>query len=56
MTRAGSAIMWTFVALDPETKLIPSYRVGKRDRPNAIAFMTDLSERLANRSSFHRMR
>jgi hypothetical protein len=22
--------MWTFVALDPDTKLIPSYRVGKR--------------------------
>ena len=41
--------MWTFVALDPETKLIPSYRVGKRTRSNAVAFMTDLSERLSNR-------
>jgi len=41
--------MWTFVALDPETKLIPSYRVGKRTGWNAVAFMTDLSERLANR-------
>src|SRR3954471_8839276 len=40
---------WTFVALDPETKLIPSYRVGKRDGENATKFMTDLSERLANR-------
>src|SRR5215213_7267023 len=40
---------WTFVALDPETKLIPSYRVGKRDGENAVAFMTDLSERLADR-------
>jgi IS1 family transposase len=40
---------WTFVALDPETKLIPSYRVGKRDGENAVAFMNDLSERLANR-------
>jgi IS1 family transposase len=39
---------WTFVALDPDTKLIPSYRVGKRDSENAVAFMTDLSERLAN--------
>jgi hypothetical protein len=37
---------WTFVAIDPETKLIPSYRVGKRTRSNAMAFMTDLSERL----------
>lgn len=40
---------WTFVALDPETKLIPTWRVGKRDLPNATAFLTDLSERLTNR-------
>ena len=40
---------WTFVALDPETKLIPSYRVGKRNGENAVAFMTDLSERLTDR-------
>ncbi len=40
---------WTFVALDPESKLVPAYRVGKRRRPDAVAFMTDLSERLANR-------
>jgi hypothetical protein len=37
---------WTFVAIDPDTKLIPAYRVGKRSRENAVAFMTDLSERL----------
>lgn len=41
--------MWTFVALDPETKLVPTYRVGKRTAPVARAFMQDLSERLANR-------
>ncbi|MGB6655699.1 MAG: IS1 family transposase [Methylovirgula sp.] len=40
---------WTFVALDPDTKLVPAYRVGKRTRPHAVAFMQDLSERLANR-------
>ena len=40
--------MWTFVALDPETKLVPTYRVGKRSRANAVAFMGDLSERLTN--------
>jgi transposase-like protein len=40
---------WIFVALDPETKLVPAYRVGKRRRPDAVAFMADLSERLANR-------
>jgi IS1 family transposase len=40
---------WTFVAIDADTKLVPAYRVGKRTRDNAIAFMTDLSERLSNR-------
>ena len=41
--------VWTFVALDPETKLVPTYRVGKRTAHVARAFMQDLSERLANR-------
>jgi IS1 family transposase len=47
--RARLGDMWTFVALDPENKLIPSYRVGKRTRANAVAFIGDLSERLSNR-------
>jgi IS1 family transposase len=46
-TRVGD--MWTFVALDPDTKLVPTYRVGKRNMPMALSFMNDLSERLANR-------
>ena len=46
-TRVGD--QYTFVALDPETKLIPSYWVGKRDLPNAVAFIDDLSGRLLNR-------
>src|SRR5579863_4927114 len=40
---------WTFVAIDPDTKLVPAYRVGKRTRETAVAFMADLSERLGNR-------
>jgi IS1 family transposase len=40
---------YTFVALDPETKLVPAYRIGKRDLPTATAFLTDLSDRLVNR-------
>jgi hypothetical protein len=40
---------YTFVALDPESKLVPAYRVGKRDLPTATAFIADLSDRLANR-------
>jgi IS1 family transposase len=40
---------WTFVGIDPDTKLVPAYRLGKRTRETAIAFMGDLSERLSNR-------
>ena len=40
---------WTFVAIDPDTKLVPTHRVGKRARQNAVAFIDDLSGRLANR-------
>lgn len=40
---------WTFVALDPETKIVPSYLVGKRNRSCAEAFMHDLASRLDNR-------
>src|ERR1035437_4452591 len=41
--------VWTFIALDADTKLIPSYVVGKRDAYHAKAFMSDLAGRLANR-------
>ena len=41
--------MWTFVALDADTKLVPAYHVGKRTLHEATAFMTDLSARLTNR-------
>ena len=41
---------WTFVALDADSKLVPAYRIGKRDLPNARAFfMDDLADRLDNR-------
>jgi IS1 family transposase len=41
--------VWTFIALDADTKLIPSYVVGKRDAYHAKAFMSDLAGRLTNR-------
>lgn len=47
ISRVGDQYTW--VALDPETKLVPSYRVGKRDLRNAVAFLNDLSGRLTNR-------
>lgn len=40
---------YTFVALDSETKLVATYKVGKRDLPTAKAFICDLSSRLSNR-------
>jgi IS1 family transposase len=40
---------WVFVAIDADSKLIPSYIVGKRSADNAQAFIKDLSERLDNR-------
>lgn len=45
--RAGD--FWTFVALDPETKLVPTYFTGKRTAENAYGFMKDLRSRLTNR-------
>jgi IS1 family transposase len=41
--------VWTFIALDSETKLIPSFIVGKRDTYHARAFMEDLAGRLSRR-------
>lgn len=41
--------VWTYVALDRDTKLIPSYFVGKRNAKNTCTFIKDLSSRLANR-------
>ena len=46
--RARVGDQWTFVAIDSDTKLIPSYLVGKRTAVCANIFMRDLSMRLAN--------
>jgi IS1 family transposase len=40
---------YVFVAMDSETKLIPCFRVGKRNAENTWNFVQDLSERLAGR-------
>jgi len=40
---------WTFIALDADTKLIPAFRVGKRDAANTNAFVSDLAGRLTTR-------
>ena len=40
---------YVFIAMDSETKLIPSFRVGKRNAENTWYFVRDLETRLANR-------
>lgn len=45
----GKGDYWTYVAMDRDTKLVPTYRVGKRTAENTQAFVADLSERLVNR-------
>jgi IS1 family transposase len=41
--------LWTWVALDADTKLVPSWRVGDRSGETAVEFVCDLSKRLAHR-------
>ena len=41
--------MWTYVAIDAESKLIPSFLVGKRDAGNTNMFVADVASRLRNR-------
>jgi IS1 family transposase len=38
---------WVFVAIDAQTKLIPAFTVGKRDRNTTYAFLQNLDARLA---------
>lgn len=45
----GYGDVYTWTALDPDTKLIPSFLVGKRDAEYGNAFMQDLASRLSNR-------
>jgi IS1 family transposase len=41
--------VWTFCAIDAETKLVPAFRIGKRDHRTANAFVGDVASRLKNR-------
>ena len=45
----GYGDVYTWTALDPDTKLIASFMVGKRDAEYGNAFMLDLASRLTNR-------
>jgi IS1 family transposase len=45
----GYGDVWTFTAIDADTKLIPSFLVGSRDAGTATEFCQDLASRLAYR-------
>jgi len=45
----GYGDVWTWVAIDADTKLVPSFMVGNRDLQTARIFIDDLKSRLASR-------
>jgi len=45
----GIGDVWTYIALDPNTKLIPTWLVGQRTLQHAEIFLRDLRNRLAGR-------
>ena len=45
----GAGDVWTWTAIDADTKLIVSYYVGDRSGESAMVLMDDLQARLANR-------
>lgn len=45
----GCGDVWTWIAIDADTKLVPSFLIGPRDLGSATQFMTDLAGRLRNR-------
>ena len=48
-TQVGQGDIWTFTAIDADSKLMISWLVGERNGGAATAFMQDVAGRLANR-------
>lgn len=49
MKATGAGDVWTWIALDADTKLVPCWFIGQRHGGAAYHFMHDLAGRLANR-------
>lgn len=45
----GYGDVWTWVAIDADTKLVPSFLVGARDSMHASHFISDVASRLTHR-------
>src|SRR5437016_8137821 len=41
--------VWTYCAIDSETKLVPTFKVGKRSLKNTTEFVQDVASRMRNR-------
>jgi IS1 family transposase len=47
--KAGAGSVWTWTAIDADSKLIISYMLGDRGARTAMAFMKDVASRISNR-------
>src|SRR5438445_1719866 len=47
--QAGAGSVWTWTAIDADTKLIISYTLGDRGAATAQSFMQDVTSRITNR-------
>ena len=47
--KAGAGSVWTWTAIDADSKLITSYTLGDRGAETAAAFMKDVASRISNR-------
>jgi hypothetical protein len=45
----GYGDVWTWTAICADTKIVPTWLVGERTADDALVFMRDLRDRLANR-------
>lgn len=45
----GLGDVWTFLSIDPDSKLMPAFHVGQRTAEDATIFLRDLESRLDNR-------
>ena len=43
----GYGDVWTWTAIDADTKLVPSWLVGERTYADALVFLTDLEARIS---------
>lgn len=41
--------VWTYCAIDPETKLVPAFKCGKRTHETTMEFVQDVASRMRNR-------